>query len=492
MRLTFHTPAGEARHEVGSAPVVIGRDPDATIRLDDPSVSRRHAIVERSAGGQATVRDLGSVNGTWVNDERVAAPRALAAGDRLRVGRQELRVEASAPPAVAVTAPVAAAASAPPAANAATSPAPQHDAAAARGGALLGRVRQLTIVTTAALVIAVVAVGVAIASLADGEDEPPATRELIAEARPSIVQVLDEEGGELRGMGSGWVLDARKGLVVTNSHVMEVVDPVAVALASDDRRRPATLVGASSCDDLAVLRVEDTAGMRTMPLGDQAKVQSGDEVVALGYPASLSDTDELVATTGVVSVPRTSSGSYRNAVRIDAAINGGNSGGPLLTLDGGRLLGVNTFGGIQTQNENYAIGVDRVKELAPELAAGTFAGWLGLGLDWPVNEEPIYQDRESGRSFFGPAIVAVTEPELTRQGITGSGVDRRQFVVGIEGRPFGLRGGELFPTRETWCEIVRDRSEGDSVTLTILQAAASDNPDRPFDLGLREVRVPFR
>jgi pSer/pThr/pTyr-binding forkhead associated (FHA) protein len=70
----------------------VGRDPGCLLRLDDPKVSRRHATLERSVGG-ISIRDEGSLNGTWVNDDRIAGTRALALGDRVRIGGSEFIVD---------------------------------------------------------------------------------------------------------------------------------------------------------------------------------------------------------------------------------------------------------------------------------------------------------------------------------------------------------------------------------------------------------------
>jgi pSer/pThr/pTyr-binding forkhead associated (FHA) protein len=72
--------------------LTVGRDPGCVLRLDDPKVSRRHATLARTAGG-LEIRDDGSLNGTWVNDDRIAGSRALAAGDRVRIGGSEFIVD---------------------------------------------------------------------------------------------------------------------------------------------------------------------------------------------------------------------------------------------------------------------------------------------------------------------------------------------------------------------------------------------------------------
>jgi pSer/pThr/pTyr-binding forkhead associated (FHA) protein len=83
--------------------LTVGRDPGCVLRLDDPKVSRRHATLEPTGRGGITIRDEGSLNGTWVNDDRIAGSRALAAGDRVRIGGSEFIVDDAAGDGVPVT-----------------------------------------------------------------------------------------------------------------------------------------------------------------------------------------------------------------------------------------------------------------------------------------------------------------------------------------------------------------------------------------------------
>jgi S1-C subfamily serine protease len=134
-----------------------------------------------------------------------------------------------------------------------------------------------------------------------------------------------------------------------------------------------------------VLQVQDKSGLKQFKLVDQSKLRRGEDVVAVGYPeiGAGFETVELVGTTGVVSVPKTTFppipisettqvGPYQNVVQTDAAINPGNSGGPLVNHQN-ELVGVNSAGrqqnegGTAIQGQNYAIGTDRVKEIVPEL-----------------------------------------------------------------------------------------------------------------------------
>src|SRR5207248_8327799 len=137
-------------------------------------------------------------------------------------------------------------------------------------------------------------------------------------------------------------------------------------VGSVDNEQAATVVGVAPCDDLAVLKITDTSGMKTMQLGSQKGLSEGDNVVALGYPANASLNDNLTSTAGVVSVVRSSfrfptpdSPQYPNMIQTDAALSPGNSGGPLID-DHKKLVGMNTailvgIGGEPVQGQGYAI-----------------------------------------------------------------------------------------------------------------------------------------
>ena len=143
----------------------------------------------------------------------------------------------------------------------------------------------------------------------------------------------------------------------------------------------------------------DNSGLKTMPLGSQAKLEAGDTVVAVGFPASASPQDHLVATVGSVSDPKTEYDVAQaadipllaNVVQTDAAINPGNSGGPLVDQDK-QLVGMNTAGldeagGRRLQGQGYAIGVDQLKRSCRCWPRRTSIGWTGLGLE-PADPGP--------------------------------------------------------------------------------------------------------
>lgn len=142
---------------------------------------------------------------------------------------------------------------------------------------------------------------------------------------------------EVRGLGSGVIVNAAKGLVLTNHHVIADADEIRIRLA-DDRELKAELVGSDPDSDIAVLRIKADK-LTAIPLGDSEQLEVGDFVVAIGNPFGLRQT----VTSGIVSaLGRSGLGNrYENFIQTDASINRGNSGGALVDLRG-RLVGINT------------------------------------------------------------------------------------------------------------------------------------------------------
>jgi Do/DeqQ family serine protease len=144
---------------------------------------------------------------------------------------------------------------------------------------------------------------------------------------------------QVRSAGSGVIIDAKNGYILTNHHVVENADEIEILL-SDKRNLKANVVGSDPGTDIAVLQVEDTDKLVQMPLGNSDDIQVGDFVVAIGNPFGLSHT----VTSGIVSaLGRTglSQDGYEDFIQTDASINPGNSGGALINL-GGELIGINS------------------------------------------------------------------------------------------------------------------------------------------------------
>jgi Do/DeqQ family serine protease len=143
---------------------------------------------------------------------------------------------------------------------------------------------------------------------------------------------------QFQSAGSGVIVDARNGYIITNAHVVENADEITVTLL-DDRQIKAKVIGADKPSDVALLKITAN-NLVEMPLADSSKAEVGDFVLAIGNPFALSHT----VTSGIISALGRSDGSadsYQDFIQTDAPINPGNSGGALVDLRG-QLVGVNT------------------------------------------------------------------------------------------------------------------------------------------------------
>lgn len=178
------------------------------------------------------------------------------------------------------------------------------------------------------------------------------------------------------GTGTGTIIDAKRGLVITNLHViqpaLESRGSVEIMLASGTNSR-AALVGVDPESDIALFQLRDApAGLVDLPYGDSARLEVGQRVLAIGNPFGLYRS----LTTGIISslerAMKTPSGAVlKDLIQTDAAINPGNSGGPLIDADG-RLIGINTA--ILSQSGDsagigFAVPINTIKRILPELVA---------------------------------------------------------------------------------------------------------------------------
>lgn len=207
------------------------------------------------------------------------------------------------------------------------------------------------------------------------------------------------------GSGSGFVYDASNGLVLTNAHVVGDAKEVTLVF-SDKRRAKAKVVGRDERTDVAVLKTE-AKGLKAVQVGDLSKLRVGDPVMAVGAPFGL----EMTVTAGIVSAKnRTLGGQFVPFIQTDAAVNPGNSGGPLFSRDGA-VVGINsqiytksgTFAGL-----SFAIPIDIAMKVADSLVreGRVTRSRLGLGIQ-SVSEELVEAfglEREQG------ALVTSVEP----------------------------------------------------------------------------------
>ena len=187
------------------------------------------------------------------------------------------------------------------------------------------------------------------AALPNSVDGKPVTSlaPLVESASPAVVNIQvtqtrrDRFGrtGEVGGTGSGVIVDAEDGYILTNHHVVGEADEIQITL-SDGRTLDAEIVGSDAGTDIALIKVEPD-NLTEMPIGDSSNVRVGDFVIAIGNPYGLDNT----VTSGIVSaLGRTgiNRGGFENFIQTDASINPGNSGGALVNMNG-ELIGINSM-----------------------------------------------------------------------------------------------------------------------------------------------------
>jgi serine protease Do len=185
-------------------------------------------------------------------------------------------------------------------------------------------------------------------------------------ADPFFQQFGHNEAIPANSLGSGFIIH-RDGYVVTNNHVVDRAREISVEL-DDGRKLPADLISTDPEADLALLKISDKNPFATIQLGDSSDLMIGEPAIAIGNPLGYSHS----VSTGIVSALHRDlkdvegKESLDNLIQTDAAINPGNSGGPLLNAYG-QVIGINTAIRSDAQNIGFAIPVNRLRDLIPEL-----------------------------------------------------------------------------------------------------------------------------
>jgi S1-C subfamily serine protease len=215
--------------------------------------------------------------------------------------------------------------------------------------------------------------------------------EAVAKIKNAVVKidVYKKINNKLRpaGSGSGFIFSS-DGLIFTNSHVVEGAEKIMVSLLNENEIE-ATLIGNDPDTDLAILKIY-ADGYSVAKLGDAAELQIGQFVIAIGNPLGYQHT----VTAGVVSALgrtlRTQSGRLvDNVIQSDAALNPGNSGGPMITTDG-EVVGVNTAMINGAQGLSFSVDINTAKEIASQLIQNgkVFKAYLGFALqEVPLNQK---------------------------------------------------------------------------------------------------------
>jgi S1-C subfamily serine protease len=324
-------------------------------------------------------------------------------------------------------------------------------------------------------------------ALLPGEE---AVIQVFEKTRPAVVfittqqRVLDSWSRNVfnipRGSGSGFVWDDR-GHIVTNNHVVSGASGAQVRL-SDGRDVPATLVGVSPAHDLAVIKIDVDKLPGPLPIASSSDLRVGQLTLAIGNPLGL----DWTLTTGVISaLDRALPGEDGRAliehlIQTDAAVNPGNSGGPLLD-SAGRLIGVNTL--IFTPSGasaglGFAVPVDTVNRVVPQLIAGGkyVRPTLGIEVDERLNQ---LITRETGTK--GVAVLKVTPGSgAATAGLRGVRTEGRGIVPGDI--ITAVDGTEIDSVPRLLGRL-DERRVGDTVRLTILRDGQKMDVNVPLQAG---------
>ena len=285
------------------------------------------------------------------------------------------------------------------------------------------------------LLLALLSVGAAHAALPSSVGGKPVTSlaPLVEAATPAVVNIRVTtvrrgpfgRSGEVGGAGSGVIVDAQNGYILTNHHVVGEADEIHVTL-EDGRELLAELVGSDAGTDIAVIKVEGN-DLTEMPIGDSNDVRVGDFVIAIGNPYGLSHT----VTSGIVSaLGRTNiiREGYEDFIQTDASINPGNSGGALVNMNG-ELIGINSVI-ISRSGGNVGIGFAVPTEIASSIMGQIVDfGEIRRGL-LGVNIQSI--DPEAAKTLDtdiqGGALVTRVFPESAAE---KAGLQVGDIIVGV-------------------------------------------------------------
>ena len=287
----------------------------------------------------------------------------------------------------------------------------------------------------------------------------------------------DEEHKQVQG-GTGFII-SEDGYIVTNNHVIDGADKIEVRI-NNKEKYTAKLVGRDTATDLALLKVEVKQRLTPLPLGDSDKARVGEWVMAIGDPLAFDKT----VTVGVVSAKERSgltgdpaTRSFENYIQTDAAINFGNSGGPLINVNG-EVIGINTAMFRPAQNIGFAVPVNTLKQILPQLRekGKVTRGFLGINIvnvdadratafNLKTEDGAFVESVEPGK----PADKAGVKPGDTIVKVDGVAVKDTRDLIGYV--------SVKAPGSKVQLGVIRD---GKEITLT---AALAERKDETADKG---------
>lgn len=307
--------------------------------------------------------------------------------------------------------------------------------------------------------------------------------DVIEEVNPAVVSIAVDVNETEQALGAGIIISA-DGYIVTNAHVMENAQKIMVQTA-DGENFSAGLVGKDEKTDIALLKVDKPLNLEAGHFGDSDTIRVGNQVFAIGNPFGLGNSVSL----GIISAKERDieKGPYDNFLQTDAAINQGNSGGPLFNMDG-KIIGMSTAI-FSMDGQNAGVGfatpsnvitwvVNRLKQQGKVVR-----GWLGIGV------KSVRAKDETNNSVLIISSMVENSPAAQAGLKVGDKIISLGRVPLKNPRLFSLEVGKLLPDTEVPVEVSRD---GQSIkTKILIKAAPEENNEKETDDNDKKVIKSF-
>jgi serine protease Do len=317
-------------------------------------------------------------------------------------------------------------------------------------------------------------------------DGRPRRRSLLPNA-PDLFERPQREQPDAprRGAGTGFIIDSA-GFILTNHHVVEGADRI-LARLTDGRQLRAEHVGSDPDTDIALIRIEATSHVPSAPLGDSDSLRVGEWVLAIGNPLAY----EHTVTVGVVSFigRKLFDRSLDRYIQTDAAINFGNSGGPLINARG-EVIGINSAISSRASNIGFAVPINQARDILPQLrdTGRVSRGYIGVTLR---DVDPDLQRSLALTSSHGALVQDITP------GSPGARAGLRTYdvIVAVDGEPIESNDAliQLIAAREpgsaATVQVLRD---GRSMNITLKLAERPQRDRRGFEQAPRPVPSTYR
>ena len=293
----------------------------------------------------------------------------------------------------------------------------------------------------------------------------------------------DDERPQRSG-GSGFIISP-DGYILTNNHVVEGATRVDVHFGADDngnggRTVPAKIIGRDPATDIALLKIDAGKNLPFIPLGDSDRIRKGDWAIAIGNPFQLENT----LTVGVISAKGRSLGfseetrSFENFIQTDAAINFGNSGGPLMNING-EVVGINTaIRGGGAQGLGFATPINTAKRLLPQLKQGKVTrGYLGMTIT------EVGEDAREAFNLPPDTRGAIVQNVTPGKPADRAGIQHGDVITQIDGKPIR--------SNRDLIDYISYQPVGSEVRITLLRNGQRENvtartAERPLEMVSNE------